>query len=207
MTRLLHLDSSPRGERSHSRHLSGLFVSAFKAVHPNLEVVYRDLGHNPVPHVDEAWIAGAYLPPENQSPEMKDRMQTSDMLVDELIAADYVVLGAPMYNFNVPSTLKAYIDQVIRLGRTFAMDKGNYVALLPPGKKLLVITSRGGMYRPGMPTAPYDMQEPFLKLAFGFMGITDATFVHADGLNFGDEQREKSLAEAESALHAAAKVW
>jgi FMN-dependent NADH-azoreductase len=207
MTRLLHLDSSPRGERSHSRHLSGLFVNAFKAVHPDLEVVYRDLGHNPVPHVDETWIAGAYLPPENQSPEMKDRMKTSDMLVDELIAADYVVLGAPMYNFNVPSTLKAYIDQVIRLGRTFAMDKGNYVALLPSGKKLLVVTSRGGMYRPGMPAAPYDMQEPFLKLAFGFMGITDATFVHADGLNFGDEQREKSLAEAESALHTAAKVW
>jgi len=207
MTRLLHLDSSPRGERSHSRHLSGLFVNAFKAVHPDLEVEYRDLGHNPVPHVDEAWIAGAFMPPEAQSPEMKERMQTSDELVDELIAADYVVLGAPMYNFNVPSTLKAYIDQVIRLGRTFGMDKGNYVALLPPGKKMLVITSRGGMYRPGMPAAPYDLQEPFLKLAFGFMGITDITFVHADGLNFGDEQRDKSLAEAETALHEAVKTW
>lgn len=207
MTRLLHLDSSPRGERSHSRHLSGLFVNAFKAARPDAEVVYRDLGHNPVPHVDEAWVAGAFLPPEVQSPEMKERMQASDVLVDELIAADYVVLGAPMYNFNVPSTLKAYIDQVIRLGRTFSMDKGNYVALLPPGKKMLVITSRGGMYRPGMPAAPYDLQEPFLKLAFGFMGITDTTFVHADGLNFGDEQRDKSLAEAETALHEAAKSW
>lgn len=207
MTRLLHLDSSPRGERSYSRNLSGLFVNAFKAAHPNVEVVYRDLGHHPVPHVDEAWVAGAFLPPEAQSSEMKDRMKTSDELVDELIAADYVVLGVPMYNFNVPSTLKAYIDQVIRLGRTFAMDKGNYLGLLPPGKKLLAITSRGGMYRPGMPTVPYDLQEPFLKLAFGFMGIADITFVHADGLNFGDEQREKSLAEAEATLQEAVKAW
>ncbi len=207
MTRLLHLDSSPRGERSHSRQLSGLFVDAFKAAHPGIEVAYRDLGHNPVPHVDEAWIAGAFMPPEARSPEMQERMQTSDVLVNELIAADYVVLGAPMYNFNVPSTLKAYIDQVIRMGRTFSMENGNFVPLLPPGKKLLVITARGGMFRPGMPTAAYDLQEPFLKIVFGFVGITDITFIHADGLNFGDEQRDHSLAAAETALRAAATAW
>ncbi|UFP96249.1 FMN-dependent NADH-azoreductase [Gloeobacter morelensis] len=205
--RLLHIDASPRGERSVSRRLTGEFVAAWKASHPDGEMTYRDLGREPVPHVNEAWIAGAFTPPDQHTPESKTAIEISDRLIDEFVAADCYVLGAPMYNFNVPSTLKAYIDQIVRVGRTFTVDgDGNYQGLVS-GKKLLVVTSRGGNYRPGSPAQPYDMQEPFLRLIFGFIGITDVSFIHADSLQFGDEARDQSLAEARAKIAEVAPSW
>src|ERR1700737_5084961 len=119
MSVILHLDSSPRAQRSHSRQLSRAFVDVWKQNHPQDTVIYRDLGHQPPPHVDEAWIGSAYTPPDARTIELKEAVRVSDQLIDELLAADLIVLGAPMHNFGISSSLKTYLDQIIRVGRTF----------------------------------------------------------------------------------------
>lgn len=206
MAHILHIDSSPRGERSHSRQLTHRFITDWKNAHPQDTVTYRDLGHHPVPHVDESWIAAAYSAPDTHSPEQQRAISVSDTLVDELLAADRYVFGVPMYNFSVPSTLKAYIDQIVRVGRTFAVNEQGYQGLVS-GKKMLVITSSGGSYKPGTPTAGYDYQVPFLKAIFGLIGITDITFIHADNMDRGDEGRKESLVEASNAISQAVASW
>jgi FMN-dependent NADH-azoreductase len=122
MASLLHIDSSPRGKRSHSRQLTREFVEAWKQAHPIDLITYRDVGRNPVPHIDESTIAAAYTPPELRPPELWDAVRYSDGLVDEFLAADVYVIGVPMYNFSIPSAFKAYIDQIVRVGRTFAIE-------------------------------------------------------------------------------------
>ena len=122
MAKVLHITASPRSERSHSRKLGGELVAAWLEAHPGDTVTLRDVGHNPPPHVTEAWIAAAYSPPETHSPELKAAIAVSNDLIDELLAHDLLVISTPMYNFGVPSTLKAYIDNIVRLGRTFGYD-------------------------------------------------------------------------------------
>jgi FMN-dependent NADH-azoreductase len=207
MPNILHIDSSPRGDRSYSRTLSHEFIESWKASHSADTVTYRDLGHNPVPHVDENWIAAAFSPPQARTPELKNAIAISDSLVDEFLAADRYVFGIPMYNFNVPSTFKAYIDQVIRVGRTFAVSENGTFQGLVEGKKMLVITARGGSFSAGSPAAAYDFQEPFLRTAFGFLGITDITFINAENLAGGDEVREQSLAKAKQAIAQSVANW
>lgn len=206
MAHILHIDSSPRGNRSVSRTLAAEFVDTWKASRPADSVTYRDLGHQPVPHVDEAWIAGAFAPPETHTPEQSQAIQISDALVDEFLAAERYVLGVPMYNFNIPSILKAYIDQIVRVGHTFKVGANGYEGLVH-GKKMLVVTARGGTYPEGSPGHSYDMQEPYLRLIFGFIGITDITFIHADSLALGDEARNKAVADAQTALKEALAHW
>lgn len=206
MTHLLHVDASPRGERSVSRTLSHEFVERWQAAHPGSTVTYRDLGHAPIPHVTEAWIAAAFSAPNEHTPEMTDAIRLSDMLIDELLAADCYVFGVPMYNFSVPSGFKAYIDQIVRAGRTFAVTESGYKGLVE-GKKALVITAEGGVYRPGSPAADYNFHEPYLRAILGFMGITDVNVIHADGLAMGDEARSKSLAEARDAIQSTVQHW
>ncbi|WP_218082725.1 FMN-dependent NADH-azoreductase [Anthocerotibacter panamensis] len=206
MAHILHIDSSPRGDRSHSRTLAQEFITAWKTAHPEDTFSYRDLGHAPVPHVDEAWIAAAFTPPDARTPELDAAIKTSDALIDEFLAADRYVFSVPMYNLNIPSTFKAYIDQIVRAGRTFGVTSEGYKGLVE-GRKLLIITARGGMFRPGTPAASYDFQEPYLRGIFGFMGVTDVTFIHADGLNLGDAFRTQSLADAQKALQVAATSW
>ncbi len=207
MAHILHIDSSPRAERSNSRSLTHRFITDWKNAHPQDTVTYRDLGHQPVPHVDEPFIAAAYSKPETHSPELQKAISVSDTLVDELLAADRYVFGIPMYNFSVPSTFKAYIDQIVRVGRTFAVNEQGYQGLVS-GKKMLVITSSGGSYRPGTPAAGYDFQMPFLKAIFGLIGITDITFINADNLDSGgDEGRKQSLTEASNAISQAIASW
>lgn len=206
MAHILHIDSSPRGDRSHSRKLSHEFITAWKTAHPEDTLSYRDVGHNPVPHVDEPWIAAAYSPPEAHTPELSQALKISDELVDEFIAADRYVFGVPMYNFSVPSTFKAYIDQIVRVNRTFAVNEQGYQGLVN-GKKMLVITASGGSYREGTPAAGYDFQEPFLRAIFGLVGVTDITFIHADNLSGGDGAAEKSMSEAHAALQSTVGSW
>ncbi len=206
MAHILHIDSSARGERSVSRMLTQEFIQGWKAAHPTDTVTYRDLGHHPVPFVSEAWIAAAFSPPEAHTPEMIEAIQPSNQLIDELLAADRYVFGVPMYNLTIPATFKAYIDQIVRAGRTFAVTEAGYKGLVE-GKKALVITAEGGQYRPGMPTEGYNFQEPYLRGILGFMGITDVTFIHGDGLSLGDEVREKSMTEAKAAIQQAIETW
>jgi FMN-dependent NADH-azoreductase len=206
MAHILHIDSSPRAERSYSRKLSYEFITSWKTTHLKDTVTYRDLGHHPIPYVDERWIAAAYTPPEIRTPEMNEVIQLSDTLIDEFLAADHYVFGIPMYNFSVPSTFKAYIDQIVRPNRTFAVDNGEYKGLVK-GKNMLIITTRGASYRPGTPMAGYDFQEPYLRTIFGFIGITDITFIHAENLAASDEPHEQSLAEAYVAIKKKVASW
>ena len=193
MAHILHIDSSPRGERSISRAVTKDFITNWKQAHPDDTVTYRDLGHQPVPHVDEPWIAAAFTPPPDRSPELNQAIATSDALVDEFLAADRFVFGVPMYNFGVPSTFKAYIDQIVRVGRTFAVNEQGFQGLVDSSKKMLVITARGGSYQQGTPAATYDLQEPYIRAVFGFIGITDIKFIHVDNLSAApDESRDRA---------------
>lgn len=206
MAHLLHIDSSPRSfsqpttpHQSVTRMLTQEFVSAWKSANPGTTLTYRDLGHNSVPHVDEQWIAGAFTPPEARTPELVEAIATSDALVDEFLAADYYVFGVPMYNFNVPSTFKAYIDQIVRPGRTFAIDANGYKGLVS-GKKMFIITARGGNFSPGSPAAAYDFQAPYLQAIFEFIGITDIQFIHAENQEGSGDTRTQAITQAREAI-------
>lgn len=200
MARLLHIDSSPRGERSHSRRLTREFVEAWKQVHPFDIITYRDIGRNPVPHVDEPWIAAAYTPSEQRPPQLQEAIRISDQLVDEFLAADFYVIGIPMYNFSVPSTFKAYIDQIVRIGRTFAFepeDSENPYKPLVSGKKMFIITARGDSgFGLGERNEKLNYQDPYLRTIFGFIGITDITFVSVENDELGGISLAQSIANA-----------
>ena len=190
---ILHIDSSPRGERSHSRALTAAFVGELQKTHSDATVSYRDLGRAPVPHVDEAWIKAAYGAPDERSDADKQAIAFSDELVDELLAADIIVVGAPMYNFSIPSTLKAYIDQVVRIGRTFTKDYQG----LATGKKLYVLCARGGGgYGPGEPMHDNNFQDPYFKAIFGLIGIEDISYVYDEKTLSGEDDLDASKAEA-----------
>jgi FMN-dependent NADH-azoreductase len=206
MSHILHLDSSPRAERSVSRTLSHEFLTAWKEAHSGDTVTYRDLGHQSIPHVTEPWVAAAFSSPADYTPELQAAIRFSDELIDELLAADRYVMGIPVYNFNVPSVFKAYLDQIVRLGRTFAINANGYTGLVK-NKKLLVFTAQGSSYGPGTPTRGYNFMEPYLRAIFGFMGMTDVSFINADGLTMGDEAREKSLAAARAEIQSMIATW
>jgi len=207
MAHILHIDSSPRAESSHSRKLTKEFINARIALHPQDTISYRDVGHYPVPHVDEAWVAAAFSSPAEHTPSLTQAIRLSDELVDEFLAADLYVFGVPMYNWSVPSTFKAYIDQIMRFGRTFTKNSDGNFEGLAKGKRMVVITSRGSSLRPGTPLAAYDFQEPFLRTAFGFAGIADISFIHADNLNWDEALRNQSLAEARTAISDIVNHW
>ena len=190
---ILHIDSSPRGERSHSRALTGAFVNELKKTHADATVAYRDLGHAPVPHVDEAWIKAAYSQPDERNDVDKQAIAFSDELVDELLAADLIVVGAPMYNFSIPSTLKAYIDNVVRIGRTFTKDYQG----LATGKKMFILCARGGGgYAPGEPMHDKNFQDPYFRAIFGMIGIEDISYVYDEKTLSGEDDLDASKAQA-----------
>lgn len=204
MAHLLHLDSSPRKERSHSRKLTREFVETWQQTHSTDTVTYRDIGHNPVPHVDEPWIAAAFTPPEQRTPELWRAIEFSDRLVDELLAADIYVMGVPMYNFSVPSTFKAYIDQIVRIGRTFNFAPENPEYPYKPlvlGKKMFVITARGTSgYGVGGQYEHLNHHDPYLSAVFGFIGITDITFIAVENDESGGTSLAESIASARNQI-------
>ena len=206
MGKVLVITASPRGERSASRALSMKFAGLWAQQHPEDTVLLRDLGHQPVPHVTEPWVIGAFAPADAQTTESKAAIAVSDQLVDEFISCDRFVFGVPMYNFNIPSAFKAYIDQIVRPGRTFAVGPNGYEGLVKD-KKALFITTSGGAYSPGMPAAAMNFQEPYLRAIFGFIGLTDLLFVVADNLNQGEEAAAKSKARAQERLTELASGW
>ncbi len=191
---ILHLDSSPRGERSHSRALTMAFVEKLKTMHGDTTISYRDLGHAPVPHVDEAWIKAAYTDPGERTDVDKQAIAFSDELVDELLAADVIVVGAPMYNFSIPSTLKAYIDQVVRVGRTFTYPEYEGLAT---GKKMYIMSARGGGgYGSGEQMEQMNFQDPYFKTIFGMIGIEDISYVYDEKTLSGESNLDASIIEA-----------
>jgi FMN-dependent NADH-azoreductase len=206
MSTILVVTASPRGDRSVSRALTSTFAELWAQRHPQDTILLRDVGHHPVPHVTEPWVVGSFAPLDAQTPESKAAIAVSDSLVGEFLSADRYIFGVPMYNFNVPSTFKAYIDQLVRPGKTFGVGPAGYEGLVK-NKKALFITSSGGSYTPGSATAALNFQEPYLRAIFGFMGLTDLQFIAAENLNRGDDAARQSREKAENALKELAASW
>ncbi|BBT15513.1 FMN-dependent NADH-azoreductase [Metapseudomonas otitidis] len=195
MSRVLIVESSARQQGSISRQLTAEFIAQWKAAHPADEVVVRDLAQESVPHLDSDLLGGWMKPADQQNDAERAALARSNRLTEELLAADVLVLAAPMYNFGIPSTLKAWLDHVLRAGVTFKYTETGPQGLLS-GKRAFVLTARGGVYAGG----PLDHQEPYLRQALAFIGIHDVTFIHAEGLNMGAEFQEKGIAQARAQL-------
>ena len=175
--KLLQIDSSARTS-SVTRRLTAKFAEEWRKNHPDGEVIRRDLSATFLPLITDAWAA-TQVDDSKRTPAERSYLATSDELIGELQAADTVVIGAPMYNFTIPAPLKAWIDQVVRLGKTVIYGPNGPQGLLAK-KKVVVITSRGGAYEKGTAKEAYDFQEPYLRHVLGFMGLTDVTFIHAE---------------------------
>ena len=191
--KLLRIDSSAR-RNSVSRQLTGRFVEAWQQEHPDGTVIERNLATTALPHITDEWVHAVYSDPATLTTEQKLVLQLSDELVEELVQADAIVIGAPMYNFAIPAPLKAWIDQIVRVGKTVLFAAGGPQGILK-GKKVYVVTSRGGAFRPGTPTERFDHQEPYLRHILAFIGLTDVTFIHAENQKPG-EQAEVAKAAA-----------
>jgi len=183
MPTLLHISVSPRGKDSMSRRLGDAAVEAWKARNAGGRVIERDLAKTPLTFVDVDWIAGAFSPPGYHTENHKKALALSNELVSEVLKADEIILATPMYNFSVPAALKAWIDHVVRAGKTFRYKaNGTPEGLLAgTGKKVLVIVASGGSYPEGSPMAALNYEIPYLRFTLAFMGLTDVRFIHAGG--------------------------
>ena len=183
--KLLHIDSSLLGQNSASRELTADIVTRWQDAEPGLSLTYRDLDANPLPHLDGAALA-------KTDPAAA---AVAERVMEEFLAADVVVIGAPMYNFSIPSTLKAWIDRIAVAGKTFRYtEKGPQG--LAGGKKLIIASTRGGIHT----GAASDFVEPYLRFVFGFLGISDIEFVTAEGLAYSPEHRAQAMTAAHAAI-------
>ncbi|MCI0915936.1 NAD(P)H-dependent oxidoreductase [Pseudomonas stutzeri] len=209
MTHLLHLDASARPglagkdeHGSHSRHLGHRFVSQWLARRAQDSVTYRDIGQNPPSFTSHDWIASSFTPEESREPWMKETLIESDQLVDELIAADVLVIGTPLYNFGMPAALKAWIDQIVRPGRTIEVDESKlpdpYVPLLADRPRhVVILTARGGIgFGPGGEMAHMNHLEPNLVTALGFIGFTRFHQIAIEGQETGGDVLAASVEQA-----------
>jgi len=196
--KLLHIDSSILGLNSVSRTLSADIVAAERLRYPDLEVTYRDLATQPVGHLSGEHLAAAQgAVPE--TPDLQRDIDEGASILDEFLGADFIVIGAPMYNFSVPSQLKAWIDRIAVAGKTFRYSPSG-VEGLAGKKKVIVASSRGGFYGPDTPGASLDHQESYLRGVFGFLGIKDVTFIRAEGVNVSADQRTRSMEAAKAEI-------
>ena len=202
--KLLHVDSSILGDNSISRTISAAITAQLTSAHQDMEVIDRDLAAAPISHLSGAYLAGQSANVQHDQALQED-IKLGGAALREFLDADIVVIGCPMYNFSVPSQLKAWIDRICVAGKTFRYtDKG--AEGLCAGKRVIVAISRGGMYGPQTPHAAAEHQESYLRALFSFLGITDLTFIRAEGIAYGPEQRAAALKAAlggASALEAA----
>ena len=189
--KLLQIDSSARAG-SVTRRLTAKFAEDWRTNQPTGEVIHRDLATTMLPLITDDWSA-TRIEPSKLTPAHRNYLSTSDALIEEVQAADTLVIGAPMYNFAIPSLLKAWIDQIVRIGKTVGYGPHGPHGLLG-NKKVFVVTARGGAYEKGTPRANFDFQEPYLRHIFGFIGLTDVTLIHAE--NQAREGAAPSLAAA-----------
>jgi len=189
--KLLHIDASILGQNSASRQVSRAVVDRLRAATPGLEVSYRDLVSEPLAHLSGEHLAASQgAVPE--SPHIQKDVAQSQAALNEFLAADIVVIGAPMYNFSVPSQLKAWIDRIAVAGKTF-----RYTASGPEGlmgnKRVVIAISRGGYYGAGAPTAAFEHLESYLRGVFTFLGVANPEIIVAEGLNIGPDERRKAI--------------
>jgi FMN-dependent NADH-azoreductase len=190
MPTLFHVDSSPLYGRSVSRQLTAAFVTQWKSANPHGTVVNRDLSATQIPPISAEWVGAVYTPEAARTPQQKELLTLSDSLLAELEQADEYVFGVPMHNFGIPSVLKLWIDQIARVGRTFSYADGTPKGLIV-GKKATFIIATGGIYDAQTKMASFNFVEPYLRSVFGFLGVTDVTFLTAGGtsvLNQGQDR-------------------
>lgn len=200
MSNILVINSSLSGEASVSRQLVDHAVAELTRRDPAATVVRRDLAVDLVPHLTPDTVAGVRAQPTTEAEHAARAL--SDELIGELRAADTVVIGAPMYNFSIPTTLRTWFDHVLRAGETFSYSEAGPKGLLE-GKRVIVLESRGGLYSEG-PAQAYDFQEPYLRQLLGFVGLTDVTFIRAEKIGFGPDAREAALTGGRAELAALA---
>jgi FMN-dependent NADH-azoreductase len=189
---LLHIDSSILGDHSVSRKISAAAVAALRDATPGLKVTYRDLDATPAPHQSGALLAARGLAAEARSPDQARDVAEADAILEEFLAADVVVIGAPMYNFGIPSQLKSWIDHLAVAGKTFRYSEAG-VEGLAGGKRIILASSRGGFYGAESPVASLQHQESYLRGFFGFIGVADVEVVHAEGVNISPDHKQKAL--------------
>ena len=212
MTTILHIDSSARPGRSgkqahgsHTRRLTARFIERYLQLDSRARVIYRDVGAAPPSPVSGAWVHAAFTPPEARQPWMAEALAQSDALVDEVLAADIIVAGVPMYNFGPPAQFKAWIDNIVRVGRTFGFDRSRagepyWPLLADAGKQLVILSSRGDYgYDPGQRLEGINHVEASVRSVFRYLGVTDACSAAIEYDEFGDDRLLRSIAEAESA--------
>ena len=195
MTTLLQINASLNAHRGNSSQLADHFVAAWKASHADGNVVVRDVGVEPIPHLDAERFGAFLAKPEDRTPAQQAVAAFSDALIAELKAADVIVLGLPLYNFGIPSTLKSWIDHIARAGVTFRYTETGPVGLLT-GKKVYVFAARGGK----LAGTPLDTQTNYIRDFFAFLGMSDIEFVYAEGLAMGDEPKQAALTQAHQEL-------
>lgn len=193
MATLLYISVSPRGNYSISRQLGDAAVRSWKAKNPDGRVIERDLANTQLTFVDLSWIQGAFSPPEYHTEAHKNALALSDQLVAELLEADEIILSSPMYNFAIPAALKAWIDHIVRAGKTFRYNASGRPEGLVADKKVLVIVASGGNYKEGSGMTALDHEVPYLRFIFGYIGIRNVKFVQAGGT--GQIQQGKISAE------------
>jgi FMN-dependent NADH-azoreductase len=199
MTKLLFVTSSLFGEGSQSRLIAGEFVDRWRRAHPGTVVVGRDLTAESMPHLSLPALAAAATPAETRSAADHQAAALADALIAEVEAAQVIVLAVPMYNFSIPSTLKAWIDHITRSGRTFRYGAGGAEGLLR-GRKVFVVTGRGLVYGDNSPGKDMDFQAPYLRAMLGFLGLDDVTFIHLEGLKISPETAAGTIERARRAI-------
>ncbi len=190
--KLLHIDSSVTGEASASRQLSAAIVKALRQATPGLQVTRRDLESDPIPHLSARLLSTIRPDPSRPSEATVAEANDAAAVLQEFLDADVLVIGAPMYNFGISSQLKAWFDRILIAGKTFGYTEAGPQGLAG-GKRVIVASSRGGLYGPGMPGEGNDFQESYLRAVFRFIGIDDIEIVRAEGLAYGPDQREAAI--------------
>jgi len=196
---ILHITSSSRGSASYSNRVAGEVLDELTRRNPGAAVTLRDLARDPLPHIDDDFVAATRSPDGPQTERQRALLARSDALVDELLAADMIVIAAPMINFTIPSTLKTWIDHVARAGRTFSYGAAGPQGLVT-GKQVILVAARGGVYADA--GQALDFQVPYLKSVLGFLGMTEVTALEVEGTAFGPDAAEKAVAAASQKMHA-----
>ncbi|KMN29732.1 FMN-dependent NADH-azoreductase [Chromobacterium sp. LK1] len=196
--KLLHLDSSILAANSVSRQLSAVVADTLRQRHANVETSYRDLASQPIAHLSGEIIGANFTAEADWTATQRSEAALSNELIEEFLAADVVVIGAPMYNFSIPSQLKAWVDRVAATGRTFKYTENGPVGLAG-GKKVIVVSSRGGVYSTEQGRL-MDFQEDYLKTVMGFLGVNDVAFVRAEAVNMGEDKRATAIHAAKEAI-------
>ncbi|RZI45893.1 FMN-dependent NADH-azoreductase [Candidatus Finniella inopinata] len=201
MVKLLRIDSSARTTNSHSRHLADIFQKDWLSTHPNGTVVVRNIIEQPIPHILNTTITGFYTPADQLTPDLKEAVKLSDELIAELKSADEILISAPIYNFSIPSALKAWIDHIVRMGETFSYDGKSFKGLLT-GKKVYFCLAYGGEGYTG-PIAAMDFLKPYLQTLFGFLGFESMEFFVVEGTSTSPEALSEKIKQTQEIMHKA----